>query len=270
MATTAITTSGEVLQRWRKARRMSQLDLSAATGVSQRHLSFLETGRATPSREMIIHLATQLDVPLRERNVWLRAAGYADAYTEHDLDESAMDQVRHVLEMLLKAHQPFPAYVVDRAWNLVIANQSAQTLMSMFVTADTAALFQGNVLRLFMHPDGLRQHIVNWKSAAAMLLHRFERELADRPDDVILAELLEEVRSFPGVGDLPDRPETPTGADLLVMIHLRTPAAELRFLTTIATIGAPFDVTLEELRLETLLPADAATEATLRSLAGDA
>lgn len=267
MTATMTPTSGDVLRQWRKARRLSQLELSVAAGVSQRHLSFLETGRSAPSREMVIHLATILDVPLRDRNRWLAAAGYAAIYTERGLDEPAMNQVRHVLELLLDAHQPFPAYVVDRAWNLVMTNPPAVALIGMMVTPDKAALFEGNIMRLFMHPDGMREHVVNWDSAAAALMRRLERELTERPGDTALTSLLDEVRAYPGVDQLPDRPKLPSGSDLLVPLHVRTPVGEMRLLTTIATIGAPFDVTLEELRLETLLPADPETESILRSLA---
>lgn len=266
---TAITspTSGEVLRRWRTARRMSQLELSVTAGVSQRHVSFLETGRATPSREMIIHLATVLDVPLRERNVWLNAAGFAAVYSEHGLDEPAMDQIRHVLELLLEAHRPFPAYVIDSSWNLVMTNPPASALTAFLVSPHDAPKFGGNIMRLFMHPAGVRSHLVNWEAASTTLLHRLESEVAERPGDEALSALLDEVRAYPGVPELGDRSILPSGADLLVPLHLKTPAGEMRLLTTIATIGAPFDVTLEELRLETLLPADAATEHALRTLA---
>ena len=266
MAATIAPTAGEILKQWRHARRLSQLDLSITAGVSQRHLSYLETGRATPSREMIIHLASELDVPLRERNTWLKAAGYADVYSEYGLDEPAMEQVRHVLETILRAHQPFPAYVVDRAWNLVLANPPATALTGMLILPEKAPLFAGNILRLFMHPEGIRQYICNWEQAATSLMHRFDRELAERPGDATLLELQEGILTYPDVGELPHRSELPSGSDLLVPLHLRTPAGEMRLLTTIATIGAPFDITLEELRLETLLPADRDTERVLRRL----
>jgi transcriptional regulator with XRE-family HTH domain len=259
-------TAGDTLKRWRQARRLSQLELSIAAGVSQRHLSYLENGRATPSREMIVHLAIELDVPLRDRNAWLNAAGYAALYTEHTLDESAMDQIRHVLDTLLHAHQPFPAYIVDRAWNLVMTNPPATALTEMLITPGKAQVFGGNILRLFMHPDGLRRHIGNWEKAATALMHRFGRELAERPGDPALLDLHEQVSRYAGVSQLPQRPELPSSTDLLVPLHLRTPIGEMRLLTTIATIGAPYDVTLEELRLETLLPADSSTEIALRKL----
>ena len=265
--TTTQETSGAALKRWRMLRRLSQLDLSVSADVSQRHLSFLETGRAKPSREMIIHLATVLDVPLRDRNTWLHAAGYAAVYSQHGLEEPAMDQVRHALELILEAHAPFPAYVVDRAWTLVMINQPAAALTSMMVSPEDAPLFGGNIMRLLLHPKGVREFVVNWESAAASLLRRLEREVAERPGDKVLVDLLSEVTAYPDVSGLLSRAEVPTGADLLVPLHMDTPMGEMRFLTTIATIGAPFDVTLEELRLETLLPADAATETLLRKFA---
>lgn len=264
-ATAPPPTAGDMLRRWRTTRRLSQLDLSSEAGVSQRHLSFLETGRAKPSREMILHLARTLDVPLREQNVWLRTAGFSDAYSERGLDEPAMVQVRHILQTLLDAHQPFPAYVVDRGWTLVMTNASATMLMSTVVDATKSALFEGNILKLVLHPEGLRNHVVNWQDAASAMYARFEREVAERPGDPMLEALADEIRAYPGIDGLA-RSSEPSATDLIVPMTMDTPLGELSFVTTIATIGAAYDVTLEELRLETLLPADTATEAVMRSL----
>jgi transcriptional regulator with XRE-family HTH domain len=264
---TTSASSGDLLKRWRTVRRISQLDLAATADVSQRHLSFLETGRANPSREMIIHLASVLEVPLRDRNRWLTAAGYASMYTEYRIEEPAMDQVRHVLTLILDAHAPFPAYVVDRTWTLVMTNEPAAALTASLVSPDLGSLFQGNILKLVTHPQGMRSAIVNWDDAAGALIHRLQREISERPGDEALQILFDEIRAYPDVGRLIRSPNTPTGRDLLVPFHIRSPIGDMRFLTTISTIGAPFDVTLEELRLEALLPADAETEAILRSLA---
>lgn len=262
----AVTTNfGSSLREWRRRRHLSQLDLAVEADVSQRHLSFLETGKSKPSREMVVHLAVTLDVPLRERNRLLVAAGFAPSYPERRLDEPAMDQVRRVLEALLAAHQPFPAFVVDRRWDLVLANEVGSVLTGM-VAGDPA--LGGNLMRLSLHPDGIRPMVTNWEAAATVLLHRLEREVADRPSDDVLAGLLAEVRGYPGVDRLPDRPSLPDGSELLVPVDLRTPLGDLSFFTTITTIGAPFDLTLEELRLETLLPANPETEAALRSIVG--
>lgn len=258
--------SGDLLKRWRTVRRMSQLDLAATADVSQRHLSFLETGRAKPSREMIIHLATVLEVPLRDRNTWLTAAGFAAAYTKHGIEEPAMEQIRHVLGLILDAHSPFPAYVVDRTWTLVMTNEPATALTGMLVAPERGHLFQGNILRLLTHPQGIRANVVNWEDAARALVHRLQREVAERPGDDALSALYEEIRRYPGVSRLMGRSDASTGRDLLVPLHVRTPIGDMRFLTTIATIGAPFDITLEELRIETLFPTDPETETLLRAL----
>lgn len=268
MTTTTVLRFGDLLRRWRNARRVSQLDLAAAAEVSQRHVSFLETGRAAPSREMVIHLGTVLDVPLRDRNVLLAAAGYAAVYSEGRLDGPDLEQVRHVLELILGAHEPFPAYVVDRGWNLLLTNQAAGVLVAMLVDPGDASLFGANLIRLSLHPRGLRRFLVNWEEAATSLLDRVEREMLERPTDQDLADLLAEVREYPGIDELPERPRVPSTSALLVPLHIRTDAIELKLFTTIATIGAPYDVTLEELRLESLLPADVDSEAVLRRLAG--
>ena len=265
MATTSIVTFGEELRRWREARRVSQLDLSIRAGVSQRHLSFLETGKSKPSREMVIHLGTILDISLRERNALLAAAGFAPVYAERHLDEPELDQVRHVLDTLLTAYEPFPAYVIDRAWNLVMANQAAVMVMSSVLDRSAPSEVAANVVAASLHPQGIRRHVLNWEEFAAALVHRIEREVTHSPNDETLAALLAGARSHPGVADLPDRPVLPEGKDLLVPIRVRIDGVELEFFTTIATIGAPYDVTLEELRLETLLPANRQTEDWLRA-----
>ena len=245
---------------------MSQLDLATEAEVSQRHLSFLETGRAKPSREMVMHLSVVLDVPPRERNQLLGAAGFSPTHPEHGLDEPAMDQVRHVLDLMLAAHHPFPAYVVDRRWDLVLSNDVAMMLTSSVATPDTMAALGGNLARLTLHPDGIRPFTANWEEAATVLLQRLRREARSRPTDTALAELVEEVSGYPDVGGLPEADPIPDGSELLIPLHLTTPLGDLRFYTMIATIGAAHDLTLEELRLETLLPADEATESVLRSL----
>ena len=260
-------TFGDLLRGWRQARRLSQLELATVAEVSQRHLSFLETGRSAPSREMVVHLATALQAPLRDRNAWLIAAGFAPVYSEQGLDEPAMEQIRHMLELILAAHEPFPAYVIDRAWNLVLTNQAAGALTTRLVAPGAAALFGGNVMRLSLHPEGLRRHLVNWEQAASALLDRLQRETAERPTDGSLEALLDEVRTYPGVADLSDRRPLPSGTELLLPLHLRIEGKDLKLFTTIATIGAPYDVTLEELRLETLFPMDADSETMLRSFA---
>lgn len=264
MSTSVLTPFGEELRRWRDTRRLSQLDLSISAGVSQRHISFLETGRSHPSREMVIHLGVVLDVGLRDRNALLASAGYAPVYAERGLDEPELDQVRHVIQALLAAYEPFPAYVIDRSWDLVMANRAALEVMGRLIDQDAGPEVAANVVRAGLHPLGIRRRVLNWEDFAAALLHRIEREVAHSPRDGSPTDLLDEVRAFPGVADLPKRSSIPDGRELLVPIRLDVDGEVLEFFTTIATIGAPYDVTLEELRLETLLPADPETEAWLR------
>lgn len=263
-----MSTFGDELRRWRENRRLSQLDLSLQAEVSQRHLSFLETGRSEPSRDMVLRLADALDVPLRERNQMLVSAGFAAAWPERGLDDVDLAQVKHVLDALLRAHEPYPAYVVDRHWNLVLANDASARLTALGPDpVATAMASGGNVLRLFFHPDGLRPVVANWEESAAVLLRRLRQEVAHQPGDRGLLALLDEVVQYPDVAGL-DTALRPLGPDdLLVPVHIRTGDLDLRFFTTITTIGAAYDITLEELRVEALLPADDATEQALHELA---
>ena len=263
--TSLVASFGDELRRWREARRYSQLALAGDAEVSQRHLSFLETGRSKPSREMVLHLARVLDLPLRDQNNLLATAGFAPEYAERSLDDPDLDEVRHVLETVVEAHGHIPAYVVDRGWDLVLANDAALGLAAM-TGIDIAPDVATNAMRTCFHPDGLRRYIVDWESFATVLVHRLEREAIERPFDERLNALAVEARTYPGVAELPSRPPLPSGDDLLVPMVLDTPAGRLRLISMVATIGAAFDVTLEELRLETLLPADRQTESILRGL----
>ena len=250
--------AGAMLRRWRQRRRLSQLDLSVAADVSTRHLSFVETGRATPSREMVLHLADHLDVPLRERNALLLAAGYAPVFRESGLDGPGMAATMAALRGVLAAHEPYPALLADRRWNLVDANAAAVALME----GVAPALLEPpvNVLRASLHPDGLARRIVNLPEWRAHLLHRLRRE-ADLLGSAELDELHRELRAHPyEAGD--ERPSV-LPPEVAVTLRLRHPSGELSFLSLVSTFGTPSDVTLDELVLETFLPAD---ERTARSL----
>ena len=262
---TATITFGEELRRWREARRLSQLALATEADVSQRHLSFLENGKSKPSREMVLHLGRSLDLSLRDQNALLAAAGFSPEYAERGLDDPDLDEVRHTLEAVINAHGHIPAYVIDRGWDLVMANPASLAVAAL-AGIDPPLEVVTNVMRTCFHPDGIRSRVVDWERFATALIHRLEREIVDRPFDERLAALLAEARSYPGVADLPDRPPLPTGNDLMLPMQVQTDLGVLRFISMIATIGEPFDVTLEELRLETLLPADRFTEDALRSL----
>lgn len=258
---------GKELRRWRSNRRYSQHALSAAAEVSQRHLSYLETGKAKPSREMVVHLARVLQLPLRATNELLVAAGFAPEYPETALDAPAMAQIRSALDFVLTAHEPYPAIVVDRRWNVVSANPAAGRLLGRLMDASPLlASPPPNVARLTFHPAGLRAVTVNWETIAAAGLARLDHEVAGRPGDRELEALRNEVLAYPGVAGLrvPSRP--PKADDLLLPVHYRAEGFEARLFSTLATIGAAYDVTLEELRIETFFPADGASEAALRDL----
>jgi len=253
---------GELLRDWRQRRRLSQLDLASEAEVSTRHLSFVETGRSRPSRELVLHLADHLDVPLRERNGLLLAAGYAPVYQETPLDATEMTPVREALDKILAGHEPFPAVVVDRRWDLVSANRPAMAILTEGIAPELLAP-PVNALRVTLHPDGLAPRIANRGEWSSHLLTRLDREAMLSVYAALLA-LGDELRRYPGVeaGSSTAHP-----AHLLfVPLVLRTPAGQgLRFFSTLATFGTALDVTLAELSIESFFPADEATAAALRA-----
>ncbi|PRX45135.1 helix-turn-helix protein [Prauserella shujinwangii] len=251
---------GELLREWRDRRRISQLDLALEAGVSTRHLSFVETGRATPSRDMVLRLGEHLGVPLRERNRLLLAAGYAPVYGESALDDPEMAVVREAVRRLLTGHEPYPAVVLDRRWNLVEANAGAALLLEG--VAPELLRPPVNVLRVTLHPDGMAPAIVNLGEWRAHLLGRLRREVAATAD-AGLADLLAELRGYPCAQPVPEV-EVPGPGDFLVPLRLRHGGAELALFSTVATFGTPLDVTLAELSIESFYPADDATASLLR------
>ncbi len=266
----AVDTFGSSLRWWRTTRRFSQLQLAVDAEVSSRHISFLENGKANPSREMVIHLATVLDLSLRDRNALLHAAGYAPAYSHHEFDAPEMDDVRAVVAEILAAHDPNPAVVADRRGDLVDANEAALRLLAATVASDSPALLpQVNIHRIALHPDGMAGRTRNWPDVASAILRRLEREQAHRPSDRQLADLLDEIHGYPGVDDLRQAVALPSGRDLLVRLQLTTIDGEpLNLISTIAALGAPYDVTLDELSLETFFPADEPSRQTLAGWRG--
>ncbi len=255
---------GELLREWRERRRLSQLSLALDAEISTRHLSFVETGRSAPSREMVLRLAEQLEVPLRERNSLLLAAGYAPVYAESGLDTEPMTAIRTAIRQLLAAHEPYPAVVVDRFWNLLDMNAS----VALF-TADIAPDLLAppvNVLRLALHPDGLAPRTVNLGEWRAHLLGRLRRQVAFTADPR-LADLYDELRAYPCSQPEPEV-ELPGPGDVVVPLRVRHGDAELAFFSTVATFGTPLDVTVSELMIESFYPANSETAAVLRARAG--
>lgn len=250
---------GPLLREWRKRRRLSQLELSLKAEISTRHLSFLETGRSAPSREMVLQLADRLELPLRDRNRMLLAAGYAPAYSETPLDAPVMGSVRAAVGQILDGHEPYPAVVVDRYWNIVDLNPALGSLTSRVAPALLAA--PANVLRASLHPDGLAPQIVNLGEWRGHLLSRLHRQVSFSGDSR-LAELEEELRGYPCAQA---EPEVPGPGALMVPLRLRTERGELTFFSTVATFGTPLDITVSELCIESFFPADEFTSRALRS-----
>jgi transcriptional regulator with XRE-family HTH domain len=261
---------GDLLRHWRAARRMSQLALATDAEISSRHLSFLETGRAQPSREMVLLLAGVLDVPLRDQNVLLAAAGYAPIYRETALGAPELGQVRRALGFMLAQQEPFPALVVDRHWNLLLQNEGAGRLFALFLDPDAAARVPGppNVVRMTFHPQGLRRYIANWEALASPLIQQIHREAVGGIPDEGTRQLLEEVLSYPGVPARWRAPDARAQSAPFLPMTLRKGDLALRFFSTIATLGTPQDITLQELRVECFYPGDQATEEFARRLAG--
>lgn len=271
-AETAIPRFGEVLRHWRAARRMSQLTLATEAEISSRHLSFLETGRAQPSREMVLLLAGVLDVPLRDQNVLLTAAGYAPIYRESALGAPELNQVRRALGFMLAQQEPFPALVVDHHWNLLLQNQAAGRLFGLFLDREAAAQVPGppNVVRMTFHPQGLRRYIVNWEALASPLIQQIHRAAVGGIPDEGTRQLLDEVLAYPGVPARWRTPDAKAQSAPFLPMALRKGDLALRFFTTIATLGTPQDITLQELRVECFFPGDEATEEFARRLAAGA
>jgi transcriptional regulator with XRE-family HTH domain len=254
---------GDHLRAWRQRRRLSQLDLALDAEISTRHLSFLETGRSTPSREMVLHLAEQLEIPLRERNVLLNAAGYAPVFLERPLDDPALQAARKAVDLVLQGHEPYPALAVDRHWTLVAANRAVAPLL---VGAD-AALLQPpvNVLRLGLHPKGVAPRTANLPQWRSHLLSRLRRQI-ELSGDPVLTELMRELSDYPAPSEDRAGKRDLDGeyASVVVPFQLITDAGILSFFSTTTVFGTPIDITLSELALECFYPADAATAEALR------
>ena len=256
---------GELLRGWRQRRRLSQLDLSLEAEVSTRHLSFVETGRSKPSREMVLHLAEHLDVPLRERNPLLIAGGYAPVYQATEFTAPEMEAARDAVEKLLRAHEPYPAILVDRRWNLVSANAAAMLL----VEGVDPSLIEPpvNVLRTSLHPRGLAPRIINLGQWSDHIIDNLRRTIAMTGDEELRALETELVGYAREMGVEP-APASDAPRSIAIPMRLRPFEAtdqELQFITMIATFGTPLDITLAELALETFLPADAHTAAFLHA-----
>ena len=269
MATATSQGIGALLREWRERRRLTQLELALETGVSARHLSFVETGRSKPGRETLLRVLERLEVPFREQNRLLLAAGHAPAFPERSLDDPDLAPVREALEVILKGHEPYPAVAVDRAWNLVAANSPMLSLAGV-IDIDPALLDPPiNVMRLGLHPGGLAPLMVNLGDWHAHWLERLERQLAMTGDEE-LATLIEEIAGYPVPEPERDLAFGLGGTEMLGPVKVHRPGdGELSFFGMFATFDTPFEVTTSELAIELLFPADRATEELLKNLPTD-
>jgi transcriptional regulator with XRE-family HTH domain len=256
---------GVLLRHWRTVRRVSQLHLALDSDISTRHLSCLETGRAQASREMVLRLAEALQVPLRERNALLLAAGYAPLYRHTCLDAPELEAARRAVEFLIAHLEPNPVLVLDRYWNILRMNDGAKRILDLFPGCDSVMPLNGP--RLVFHPQGLRPFIENWEVVAARIIQRVHHEAADNPSDETLKRFLEELLGYPNVPsrwrmlDLDDAPPP------FLTINYKWNNSTLRLFSTLTTLGTPLDAALQELRIETLFPADEATRTAVNRLA---
>ncbi|GIH09470.1 transcriptional regulator [Rhizocola hellebori] len=250
---------GVLLKQWRRSRRLSQLALSAEAAVSLRHLCFIETGRARPSRVMVLRLADALDVPLRERNALLLAAGFAPAYQESPMDAPVLTAIRRALDAILAQQEPYPAVVMDRGWNIQHTNDAATRLFNLLNAGHkTGPPGPPNVLRTMLHPDGVMRYVANWPEVAATLLRRIRREAVGGSTDERAQALLAEVLAYPGMPQPPAGPDE--GPQLpIIPVQFEGDGYSFTYFSTVTTLGTAQDVTLEELRIELFHPADQQT-----------
>jgi transcriptional regulator with XRE-family HTH domain len=249
---------GELLRYWRDARGKSQFDLSLDSGLSQRHLSFIESGRSTPSRRALLDIARVLDIPLRERNTLLLSAGYAPTFAESEWSAPEMQSLTKALERVLRQHEPYPAVVMDRHWHVVMRNESAPRFFSHFIDLD-ARKPPRNLLHLMFDPKGLRPFITNWPEVAASLLQRVHRESIGRVIDQRTGELLAQLQAYPGI-KAEWRQPTASSALPLIPIGFVLKGKRINLFSLITTVGAPVSVTAQEHRMECMFPADEESE----------
>lgn len=255
---------GALLREWRAARRLSQLDLALSAGISSRHLSYVETGKAQAGRDIVARLADTLEMPLRERNALLLAAGYAPQYPESALDAPALARIDQAIDAILAQQEPYPAFLINRHWDVARANGAAQRVNRFVLGRDSV---HDNILRQFFDPSDLRAAIANWEEVAGELIRHLHDRVAVAPIDVVARGLLDEMLSYPGVPARWRRRDLSAAPSPLLTTVLRRDGVELRFFSTITTFAMPRDITLDELHIECCFPVDEDTAARCRVLA---
>ncbi len=270
MALTLTTPFGELLRHWRKKCGHSQLELALLAEVSQRHLSFLESGRSAPTQEMILKLSTVMELPLRTQNLLLSAAGFSPAYSETNLDAPEMQPIRQALEFMLRQQEPYPAFVLDRHWNLMTSNQSAQILLGSLINfnqlpAEISPQGVLNIMCLTLHPQGLMPYVENREQVASHLLQRMHREAMISGPDSLADQLYQQLSAHYPQLDISHHNPLEGHAPVLSTVFVKD-GMRLNLFSTITTLGTPCDITLQEMRVESLFPADPETDVLLRRL----
>ena len=265
------TTFGNLLKYWRKQRKFSQLDLALASDVSQRHISFLESGRANPSQEMILQLATVLDIPLREQNVMLTTAGFAPIYSESDLSSPEFEPIRKALDFILLSQTHSPVLIMDRYWNLIQTNPISEQLINWLIDSEKLQKYfyidkKINLMRMMLHPQGLKPFVSNWEEIVSHLIKRVYREAIADNNNEQTAQLYQELMTYPDVPQLWKLSHAQTWQIPLLTVKFFKDGLNLNFFSAIATLGTPQDIMLQELRIETLFPADETTQNNLTKL----
>lgn len=260
---------GKLLKSWRNQRGFSQLNLALASDVSQRHISFLESSRANPSRDMVLKLAAVLNVPLRDQNIMLTAAGFDPIYSESDLLSPELEPIRQAIGFILKQQEPYPALVMDRYWNLIQHNTSSQKLINWLIEPEKLHnnfYIDGkiNLMRLMLHPQGLKPFIANWSELACHLMQRVYRETITTGENNEYMLLFNEIQTYPDVIQVWQKPNPYSWQIPLLTVQFIKEEISFNFFTTITTLGTPHDILLQELRIESLFPADKITEMNLR------
>ena len=265
------TTFGNLLKHHRKLRNFSQLDLALASDVSQRHISFLESGRANPSQEMILQLATVLDISLREQNVMLTTAGFAPIYSESDLSSPEFEPIRKALDYILLSQTHLPVLIMDRYWNLIQSNPVSQRLINWLINSDdlhNRFYIDGkiNLMRLMLHPQGLKPFVANWEETANHLIKRVYREAIADNNNEQPKQLYQEFMTYPDIPQSWKLSHAQTWQMPLLTVNFLKDGLNFNFFSAIATLGTPQDIMLQELRIETLFPADVITQNNLNEL----
>ena len=268
--TTAPVGFGPLLRDWRTARRMSQQQLAIESEVSTRHISYVENGKSSPSREMVLILASALDLPLRERNSLLSAAGFAPVYRETDLSEPEMQPVRHAFDTILSHHEPYPAIVLSRAWDLVSMNNAFARMFAFFLEPPFDPIVAENVMHSLFHPRGVRPYVVNWEEVAGFLIDRLYRESIVELETSESRKLLDALLAYPGVPSRMTEIDLAAAPRVCVTVKLEKDGTSLELFSTLTTLGTPLDVTAQELRIESYFPADEVTGEWLRKSAASA